>query len=125
MSAAEISSIAFGLFLGYWIVSKLFTSGSKPSGEKPRNESRKDSREEAKSSASQERPRATEPQWYEVLKVNESASAEEIQAAYKSLIRQYHPDKVSTLGEELRQLAEEKSKAINVAYQTGMRSRGL
>lgn len=120
MNPSEISAIAFGLFLGYWVVSKLFTSRVKPSHEEPRQ----GSSEHAESTASQERPR-DEPQWYEVLKVRQSASVEEIQVAYKSLIRQYHPDKVSNLGEELRQLAEEKSKAINVAYQTGLRLRGF
>jgi DnaJ like chaperone protein len=49
---------------------------------------------------------------------------EEIQAAYKSLIRQYHPDKVASLGEELRNLAEQKSKAINVAYKEAQETRG-
>jgi preprotein translocase subunit Sec63 len=29
---------------------------------------------------------------------------------------EYHPDKVATLGVELRDLAEEKSKAITAAY---------
>jgi curved DNA-binding protein CbpA len=29
---------------------------------------------------------------------------------------EYHPDRVSNLGEELQALAEEKSKAINEAY---------
>jgi hypothetical protein len=33
--------------------------------------------------------------------------------AYKAMIIQYHPDKVESLGQELRDLAEMKSKEIN------------
>lgn len=54
--------------------------------------------------------------WYVVLQVGEDASVEEITKAYKKLISQYHPDKVATLGHELRVLAERKSKKINSAY---------
>lgn len=32
-------------------------------------------------------------------------------------VSEYHPDKVATLGEELRKLAEEKTKQINEAYE--------
>jgi hypothetical protein len=34
MSSTEIIVIVFGLFLGYWVVSRLMT-GSKPESEKP------------------------------------------------------------------------------------------
>ncbi len=53
---------------------------------------------------------------HEVLGVSPTASRDEIQAAYKSLARQYHPDRVTSLGEEFRQLAERRMKAINAAY---------
>ncbi|WP_083823003.1 J domain-containing protein [Actimicrobium sp. CCI2.3] len=51
-----------------------------------------------------------------MLSVSRSASLDEVKTAYRSLIRQYHPDKVATLGQELRELAERKSKVINQAY---------
>jgi DnaJ like chaperone protein len=47
-----------------------------------------------------------------------------VQTAYRSLIRQYHPDKVANLGEELRELAEVKSKAINKAYNDALAAVG-
>ena len=115
MSTTEILVIAFGLFLGYWVVSKLFTA--KASGDRKSTEDKYS--DSAKTGDQQERA----PEWFDVLKVSRNASCEEIQAAYKSLIRQYHPDKVATLGEELKALAEEKSKEINAAYQAGLRSR--
>jgi DnaJ-domain-containing protein 1 len=51
-----------------------------------------------------------------VLGVGESASVAELRKAYMALVASYHPDKVATLGPELRQVAEEKTKQINAAY---------
>jgi DnaJ-domain-containing protein 1 len=39
---------------------------------------------------------------YQALRITSGASKEEIKAAYFNLIKQYHPDKVSHLGQELR-----------------------
>jgi hypothetical protein len=52
-----------------------------------------------------------------VLGVPEGATLDQIRTAYRTLIVQYHPDKVAQLGPELRQLAAEKSQQINDAYQ--------
>jgi DnaJ like chaperone protein len=52
--------------------------------------------------------------------VNRGATRDEIKAAYRREIAQYHPDKVAQLGSELRELANEKSKQINEAYSTLM-----
>jgi DnaJ-domain-containing protein 1 len=52
----------------------------------------------------------------EVLGVPEDASPEEIKAAYRKLANQYHPDKVSHLGEEFQRLAETRFKEIQTAY---------
>lgn len=54
--------------------------------------------------------------WAAVLKVPPDATLEEITKAYKVLISKYHPDKVASLGEELRDVAEQMSKKINEAY---------
>ena len=53
---------------------------------------------------------------YEVLGVTRSASSNEIQAAYRARMKEYHPDKVAHLGEELQKLAHEKSQEIQRAY---------
>ena len=53
---------------------------------------------------------------YEVLGVTRSASRDEIQAAYRARMQEYHPDKVAHLGEELQKLAHEKSQEIQRAY---------
>ena len=53
---------------------------------------------------------------YEVLGVSRSASDDAIRAAYRARMKEYHPDKVAHLGEELQQLANEKSQQIQQAY---------
>ena len=53
----------------------------------------------------------------DILGIDESASLTEIKAAYLKKIKEYHPDKVETLGEELKQLAAKKTLQINSAYQ--------
>jgi uncharacterized membrane protein YkvA (DUF1232 family) len=54
---------------------------------------------------------------YEILGVSRTASAEEIHAAYRKLANQYHPDKVAHLGQEFQELAEQRFKQIQMAYQ--------
>ena len=118
MSVTEIIVSLFGVFLGYWVISKLIT-GKKvetDKSEKPQKKNEFENYYKSEKSDSQE--------WYVVLGVSRAASMKEIQSAYKSLIRLYHPDKVASLGEELRNLAEQKSKAINVAYKEAQNLRG-
>ena len=54
---------------------------------------------------------ATKRDYYEVLGVAKSASADEIKSAYRKLALKYHPDRNKQAG------AEEKFKEINEAYQ--------
>ena len=54
---------------------------------------------------------------YQVLRITRGANQEEIKAAYFNLMKQYHPDRVSHLGQEFQKLAEEKAQLINRAYQ--------
>lgn len=51
---------------------------------------------------------------YEVLGITPNASDEEVKSAYKNLARKYHPDNYSD--NPLSDLAEEKMKEINEAY---------
>jgi DnaJ-class molecular chaperone len=63
------------------------------------------------------------PHWSEVLEIAPDASVEEIREAYRRLISQYHPDKVASLGRELQELAETKSRDITSAYQEAVMAR--
>lgn len=56
---------------------------------------------------------------YEVLGVREGAGIEEIKKAYRDLVRKYHPDQYRN--NPLSDLAEEKLKEINEAYDYLMR----
>jgi DnaJ like chaperone protein len=53
---------------------------------------------------------------YLILEIDPSVANEEVKTAYRKMAKKYHPDKVTHLGEELRDLAEEKFKAVNKAY---------
>jgi preprotein translocase subunit Sec63 len=64
-----------------------------------------------------------EPMWFEVLGVQPAASIDEIKAAYRERARQYHPDRVEGLGFEIRQVAEQKMKQLNAAYNSALKSR--
>ncbi len=57
-----------------------------------------------------------EEQYYAVLGMEPGADFSSIKQAYRKLSMQYHPDKVSHLGEEFKRVAEEKMKEINMAY---------
>lgn len=54
---------------------------------------------------------------YQVLRITRNANQEEIKAAYLNLMKKYHPDRVSHLGQEFQELAEGKAQLINHAYQ--------
>jgi hypothetical protein len=55
----------------------------------------------------------------EALKIfglNSKATLDEIKSAYYELIQKYHPDKVASLADEFKVIAEKKTKEINEAY---------
>lgn len=58
---------------------------------------------------------------YEVLGVRQGASEAEIKAAYKELVKKYHPDKYQN--NPLADLAEEKLQEVNEAYDMLMKNR--
>ena len=70
-------------------------------------------------------PAGFPPAWAGVLELPADAGVDEIREAYRRLMGQYHPDKVASLGRELRELAEAKSTAIGLAYQQALAERGV
>ena len=116
MSTTEILIALAGLYFGYWIVSKLIMDKPK---DRPTPEMQPDPPPDQNRESEQ-----AEPTWHDTLNVPPDATAAEIRHAYRTLMSQYHPDKVANLGDELKIVAERKSKEINVAYEEGMRLRG-
>jgi hypothetical protein len=59
--------------------------------------------------------------WWEVLGVSQGSSLDEVKAAYRTKIKQCHPDRVVGLGEEFQQLADRKTKELNEAFNDARR----
>ncbi|MBN2851856.1 MAG: J domain-containing protein [Clostridia bacterium] len=53
---------------------------------------------------------------YSVLGISPGATDEQIKAAYKEMVKKYHPDKYQQT--DLKEVAEEKLSEVNVAYDT-------
>lgn len=64
---------------------------------------------------------------YTALGLKEDASVAEIKRAYRRLVSQNHPDKLASKGlpESMREVAEERTREINVAYELVKTSRGI
>jgi hypothetical protein len=60
--------------------------------------------------------------WHVVLDVSPSATAEEIRWAYRSQIKQNHPDRVHGMSSVFRELAEQQTKKLNAAYEEALMS---
>ena len=99
----EIAAIVIGLGGGYWLVGRVM-DGRNASGPWP---------DVASNDAAQP--------WWEVLGVPRIATRDEIVRAYKVRISEYHPDKVAQMGDEIRAVAERRSKEINSAYDEALR----
>ena len=62
---------------------------------------------------------------YKILGLDSSATDNEVKKTYRKMAAKYHPDKVAHLGEDLKNLAEEKFKSLNDAYQNIKKERGI
>jgi len=111
----EVLAILLGLVAGYWLVSRLI-----------RAKDASDAPGQASADAERESPRnpfdasAQSKEWNTVLGVAAHATVFEIRSAYRQQMSQYHPDKVASLGIELRLLAEHKAKEITSAYRRAL-----
>ena len=61
---------------------------------------------------------------YQILEVDSQSSDDDIEAAYRRQIAQYHPDKVAGAAKEIRELAEKRATDINAAYDQIQKIRG-
>ena len=67
-----------------------------------------------------------DPNWaYVALEIEPGATNDEVKKAYRRMAMKYHPDKVAGAGEEMREKATEKFRAINEAYEHIKSQRGI
>jgi DnaJ like chaperone protein len=62
---------------------------------------------------------------YSILGLQPNATNDEIKKAYRKMAVEYHPDKVSYLGEDIQNSAKEKFQKINEAYESLKKERGF
>lgn len=63
--------------------------------------------------------------YYKILEIDPGASNDEVKKAYRRMARKYHPDMVSHLGDDFNNIANEKFKKVNEAYEKIKRSRNM
>jgi len=61
-----------------------------------------------------------EEEWIRILGVSATATIEEVKQAYKTLIKQNHPDRVQDMSQAFKRLAEIETKKINAAYRQAL-----
>lgn len=62
---------------------------------------------------------------YTILEISPNATDDEVRTAYRRMAMKYHPDRVSTLGEDVQKAAEEKFKKVQEAYESIKKQRGM
>jgi hypothetical protein len=63
---------------------------------------------------------ANDEDWIRILGVSASATIDEVKVAYKTLIKQNHPDRVQGMSQAFKKLAEIETKKINAAYRQAL-----
>ena len=62
---------------------------------------------------------------YQVLGIHPEATDDEVRQAYKRMARENHPDRVASLGEDIRRAAERKFQEIADAKERIYQARGM
>jgi DnaJ like chaperone protein len=69
----------------------------------------------------------TDDRFYRILGVTADASQDEIKARYRSLVKEFHPDRIAAKGlpDEFTEFAETKFREIQEAYEAIKKERGM
>lgn len=85
--------------------------------EEPEHSQKSDDEDMEKDTDEPEKPSdPEEDNFASVLGLVDPYDMDDVKSAYRTLIAQYHPDKVSRMGDEIRDVAERKAKEINESY---------
>ena len=111
--------ICIGLY-GVWKLIKGFislvqsTNGRKPTAttDEPRPDEFRDIGVNGRQTANGENEN------YSIIGIIPPCSLDQLKAAYRQRMKEYHPDRYPTEAPEFRKWAEERAKAINAAYET-------
>lgn len=57
-----------------------------------------------------------EDRYYRILEIPNTATADEVKAAYRKMAKKYHPDRLGDVGAEVRNAAVEKFRQVQEAY---------
>ena len=119
MSSDELWIVIILGLVGYWGTSILIKFFKKESDwTKNQNKSTDQNQSKTESPKTDNNKELT---WYEILGVSPTASLDEIKSSYKKKISMYHPDKVNSMGPEFNEIAQQKTKEINSAYDKAMK----
>jgi len=113
VSSLEIFVVIVGCVFGYLIVAHFIGPEPNAAGPAPTGDDRPSSTDELP------------PHWGRVLQVSRYASPDDIRKAYQVQIAKYHPDKVASLGDEFKTMADRRSQEINAAYAAARSEKGF
>ena len=80
----------------------------------PKEDKKQEERNDKGSSRPEQQEKIRTP--YDILDLPPNADVDSIRLAYRRMAKLYHPDKVASLAQEFRELAELRMKEINAAY---------
>lgn len=112
MSRGDLVVVIACAVVGYWLV-KVWMGLREPRNE-PSSASRRETTHDDETPASASN-------WHQILAVSPDAHRDEIVAAWRRRVSEYHPDKVAGMAPEIRELAHRRTQRVNAAYEIGMR----
>jgi DnaJ like chaperone protein len=62
---------------------------------------------------------------YKILEIDSTVPDEDVKKAYRKMAMKYHPDKVATMGEDVKRAANEKFQRLSEAYEKIKKERGM
>lgn len=128
------NDLAFTLYVSSCERAELAVAKFQPNSHTTKQNSDSQKRDEYQEAHSDWRQRKSPPpqtpkpepivDYYTILGLSVSCTQEEASAMYRRLAKQYHPDMVTHLAPEFREMAEQKMKNFNEAYSDLKRQRG-